>query len=162
MIRIREVELQDNLSLAKMIRAVFEEHDAPTEGTVYTDPTTDALYELFQVGKSVLWVAEKAGQILGCCGIYPTPGLPKGCAELVKFYIPKHSRGIGIGKELMERSIESAMEFDYTEIYIESMPVYSKAVSIYEQQGFEMLLEPLGESGHTGCTIWMLKKLSNV
>lgn len=162
MIRIREVELQDNLSLAKMIRAVFDEHDAPTEGTVYTDPTTDALYELFQVGKSVLWVAEKAGQILGCCGIYPTPGLPNGCAELVKFYLPQHSRGIGIGKELMEISIASAEAFGFSEIYIESMPIYAKAVRIYEQQGFSKLSKPLGESGHTGCTIWMLKKLHEV
>ena len=157
---IRRVKGQDNLTLASMIRAVFEEYNAPVEGTVYTDPTTDHLYELFQVNKAVFWVAEDLGQILGCCGIYPTKGLPDGCAELVKFYLPSHSRGKGTGKALMERSIQSAREYGYTSLYIESMPVYNKAVRIYERQGFERLQGPIGDSGHTGCTIWMIKDLN--
>ena len=159
MITIREVKEQDNLYLAAMIRQVFVEHDAPTEGTVYTDPTTDNLYQLFQMDKAVLWVAEAHQEVLGCCGIYPTVGLPKGCTELVKFYLPKQARGKGIGKRLMEKSIESAKEFGYSDMYIESLPAYATAVRIYESQGFSMLSGPLGESGHTGCNIWMLKKL---
>ncbi len=72
---IREVLKNDNPLLAKMIRRVFEEFDAPTAGTVYSDPTTDDLYGLFRENRSVLWVAELNGEALGCCGIYPTPGL---------------------------------------------------------------------------------------
>ncbi len=40
---IRKILPEDNSSLAKMIREVFEEFDAPREGTVYSDPTTDIL-----------------------------------------------------------------------------------------------------------------------
>lgn len=157
--KIRKILLSDNAILAKMIRDVFIEHDAPRDGTVYSDPTTDNLFQLFQNEKSVLWVAVEENQISGCCGIYPTVGLPEHCAELVKFYLPKQARGKGIGKELMGKSIESAKEFGFTEIYIESLPQYSKAISIYERQGFVKLDQPLGESGHTTCNIWMLKKL---
>jgi putative acetyltransferase len=39
------------------------------------------------------------------------------------------------------------------------MPELSKAVSIYEKQGFTKLGNPLGNSGHDGCDIWMLKTL---
>lgn len=156
---IRSIRQEDNLALAAMIRAVFEEYKAPVEGTVYTDPTTDHLYELFQTEKAVMWVAEQGGILLGCCGIYPTKDLPVGCAELVKFYLPRSSRGKGIGRELMERSIGSAREFGYSELYIESIPEYDKAVRIYEKQGFKKLSQPLGSSGHSGCTIWMIKKL---
>lgn len=159
MMTIRQVQKEDNLALARMIRGVFEEFNAPIAGTVYSDPTTDELYELFQIKKAVLWVAEENKNMLGCCGIYPTKGLPEDVAELVKFYLPKESRGKGLGKILMEKSIDSAREFGYSNIYIESMPEFSKAVSIYEKQGFYMLKNPMGESGHTGCNIWMLKEL---
>lgn len=156
---IRKVNKGDNLHIAKVIRQVFVEHDAPQQGTVYSDPTTDSLFELFQAEKSLLWVAIIDNEIVGCCGIYPTLGLPKNCAELVKFYLTAKSRGKGIGKTLMEKSIESARKFGYSELYLESLPVFSKAVSIYEKQGFLKLEKPLGQSGHTSCNIWMLKKL---
>ena len=159
-VKIRQVKETDNPLLSKMIRKVFEEHDAPKKGTVYSDPTTDFLYESFQTEKSILWVAEKNSEILGCCGVYPTTGLPKQCVELVKFYLPKESRGKGIGRILMEKSIHAAKEFGYSEIYIESLPQFSKAVNMYEKQGFIKLNNPLGESGHTSCNIWMLKSLT--
>ena len=157
--KIRQVKESDNPHLAKMIKKVFEEHDAPKNGTVYSDPTTDHLYESFQIEKSVLWVAENNNKILGCCGVYPTTGLPKQCVELVKFYLPKESRGKGIGKILMEKSIDWAGKFGYSELYIESLPQFSKAVNMYQKQGFIKLNNPLGASGHTSCNIWMLKKL---
>ncbi len=80
---IREVRKEDNPNLARMIRRVFKEFDAPTTGTVYSDPT---------------------------------PGL-------------------------------------------ESMPHFSRALGKYKGLGFTYLDGPLGNSGHTGCDIWMLKEL---
>jgi putative acetyltransferase len=156
---IRKVKEEDNLLLAKMIRKVFDEHNAPHEGTVYTDPTTDNLFKLFQIPKAVLWVAEIDKQPMGCCGVYPTPGLNSDCAELVKFYLSNEIRGKGIGKQLMEQCISSASEMGFKFLYIESMPEFAKAVSIYKKQGFKTLDAPLGNSGHSGCDIWMLKEL---
>ena len=52
-----------------------------------------------------------------------------------------------------------AKENGYTQVYLESMPELSKAVSIYENVGFEKLNQAMGNSGHSGCDIWMLKKL---
>ncbi len=157
--KIRQVQESDNLGLAKMIRDVFEEYDAPKKGTVYSDMTTDALFELFQNKKSILYVAENSENILGCCGIFPTLGLPEHCAELVKFYLPKELRNKGIGKILLERCIAAAKQLGYSQLYIESLPHFSKAISMYEKQGFISLKNPLGESGHTSCNIWMLKEL---
>jgi putative acetyltransferase len=157
--KIRPVTPEDNPILARIIRRIFEEHDAPRQGTVYSDPTTDDLYGLFRAPGSVLWVAGHEGEVAGCCGIYPTEGLPEGYAELVKFYLAPSARGLGIGKELMEKCIESAKELGYTHLYLESLPEYDKAVSIYEKQGFISLDKPLGNSGHSGCNIWMYKKL---
>jgi putative acetyltransferase len=160
MMIIRKLEQADNSVLAEMIREVFEEHDAPREGTVYSDPTTDDLYELFKTQRSVLWVAEnEEHEIVGCSGVYPTEGLPQNCAELVKVYVNKEFRGTGVGRELMQRSIDSAVELGYTELYLESLSAFSKAVSIYEKLGFIKLGQPLIDSVHKTCNIWMLKKI---
>ena len=157
--QIRPLEEKDNPATAKMIRRIFDEHNAPRRGTVYSDPTTDGLFSVFQRPNSVFYIAESENKIVGCCGIYPTPGLPKNCAELVKFYISARARGKGIGKELMQKSILAAKQFGYTQIYLESLPQFAKAVSIYEKQGFVKINTPMGNSGHSGCNIWMLKEL---
>ncbi len=156
---IRKVKKSDNLFLATMIREVFEEHNAPHEGTVFSDPTTDHLYELFRKENSVLWVAEKGNSILGCCGIYPLEGLNENYTELVKFYLPSSERGKGIGKALMQKSIESAKELGYKYLYLESLPHFAKAVNLYEKLGFNKLDQPLGNSGHATCNIWMSMEL---
>jgi putative acetyltransferase len=158
-IQYRQVAPSDNRALAAMIRAVFDEHGAPHKGTVYSDPTTDDLYSLFRAPKAVLWIAEENGEVLGCCGVYPTEGLPQGYAELVKFYLAAKARGQGIGKTLMEKSIASARQLGYSDLYLESLPKFAKAVSLYEKQGFQKIDHPLGNSGHTTCNIWMIRKL---
>ncbi len=142
-----------------MIRQVFEEFGAPRKGTVYSDPTTDDLYGLFRDQGSALFVVQEKGRVAGCCGIYPTSGLPEGCAELVKFYLPAEARGKGMGKALLERSVDEALKMGYTSLYIESLPHFSTALGIYERMGFRKLLAPLGASGHNGCSIWMIKEL---
>ncbi|MAN25710.1 GNAT family N-acetyltransferase [Mesonia sp.] len=156
---IRQIKRTDNKTVATLIKSVFEEYNAPKEGTVYSDAATNSLYECFRIENAELWVAEDEGKIVGCCGVYPTEGLPEGCAELVKFYISKEARGKGLGKKLMEASLASALQFGYRELYLESLPEFSNAVSWYKKLGFKSLDERLGNSGHSSCNIWMLKTL---
>lgn len=159
-VTIRENEVEDNVILAKIIRTSFHDFEVScTDGTVYSDPTTDDLFSLFQTKKSALFVAEEDGLILGCCGIFPTDNLPDDTTELAKFYLSKNSRGKGTGKLLLEKCIEKAKDLGYKKVYLESIPEFSKAVSIYEKQGFQYLEKPLGNSGHSGCNLWMLKNL---
>lgn len=156
---IRPIEKKDNPGLAELIRGVFREFKIDRPGTVYTDPTTDSLYELFQTPKSAYWVAEENGVLLGGCGVFPTEGLPAGCAELVKFYLSSGVRGRGIGKALMQKSVEAAKALGYKQLYLESFPELGKAVGMYEKAGFSRLPAPMGNSGHYACTLWMIKHL---
>jgi putative acetyltransferase len=158
-IRYRQIGEKDNRELAALIRTVFREFRIDIPGTVYFDPTTDSLYELFRASGSVYWIAEEGGKMIGGCGIYPTAGLPEGCAELVKFYLLAPWRGKGIGRTLMEKCFESARQMGYRQLYLESLPELSKAVSMYIKSGFEHIPHSLGNSGHFGCNIWMLKDL---
>ncbi len=155
----RNIERKDNKELAGLIRTVFREFKIDRPGTVYYDPTTDNLYELFKTPGSVYWIAEEKGTLAGGCGIYPTPDLPEGCAELVKFYLLSSWRGKGIGRMLMEKCFESARQMGYRQLYLESLPELEKAVSMYIKSGFRHIPHALGNSGHFGCNIWMVKDL---
>jgi putative acetyltransferase len=157
--QIRPIEPGDNVELAKVIRAALTEFGANKPGTVYFDPTTDALYELFRTPGSYYFVATIDHKVVGGCGIFPTDNLPEGTCELVKLYMAKEARGTGLGKQLMEKSMSWAKSHGYTQVYLESMPELTKAISIYEKIGFKSLDGPLGNSGHCGCDIWMLKEL---
>ena len=157
--QIRPIEPGDNVALAKVIRAALTEFGANKPGTVYFDPTTDALYELFRTPGSYYFVATIDHKVVGGCGIFPTDNLPERTCELVKLYVAKEARGTGLGKQLMEKSMSWAKSHGYTQMYLESMHELTKAVSIYEKVGFQSLHGPLGNSGHCGCDIWMLKEL---
>lgn len=159
--KIREILPEDNVGLAKMIRSVLTEFGVNRPGTVFTDPTTDHLFELFETPNSKYFVLVDNERIIGGCGIYPTKGLPEGCVELVKLYLDQSTRGTGMGKELMLRSIEAAKEMGYTSVYLETMPELSNAIGLYKKLGFEDLPNALGASGHHACHIWMLKSLIN-
>lgn len=158
-ITFRKIKASDNPIIAKIIRNSLEEHGENKPGTVYTDPTTDNLYELFQSEGSIYFIAENHQEIIGGCGIYPTKGLPEGYGELVKLYLDKRYRNKGIGKELMNKSIQWAKRNNYTHLYLESIPALNKAVGLYEKIGFEKINHRLGESGHFSCDLWMVKKL---
>lgn len=156
---IRPIQLIDNEPLADLIRTVFREFKIDKPGTVYSDPTTDALYQLFRQPGSAYFVAEEDGALLGGCGVYPTEGLPEDCVELVKFYLAADARGKGIGRKLMQQSIEAARALGYKQLYLESFPELAKAVSMYEKAGFKPVSHALGNSGHYACNLWMLKQL---
>ncbi|MFT4203135.1 MAG: GNAT family N-acetyltransferase [Chitinophagaceae bacterium] len=159
MITFQTIQPSDDAMLSSLIKGVFEEFGLAIPGTVYTDPTTDHLSEVFKVDASVYWVAKEDGKILGGCGVFPTEGLPDGYAEFVKFYLSKDARGKGVGKALMERCFDSAKEIGYTHLYLESFPEWAKAVSMYGKNGFVNLPHALGDSGHYACNIWMEKAL---
>tara|TARA_B100000508_G_scaffold141092_1_gene146416 strand:- start:75680 stop:76171 length:492 start_codon:yes stop_codon:yes gene_type:complete len=156
---IRPIKKEDNVELAKVMRTSLEEFGEAKPGTVYTDPTTDRLYELFREQGSYYFVAEDKGQVIGGCGIYPTKGLPVKYAELVKLYLRSSYRGKGLGKELMLKCFEKARELGYSHLYLESIPALNKAVHLYEKVGFEKLGHRLGDSGHFSCDLWMIKEL---
>jgi putative acetyltransferase len=159
-IEIREIQESDNQQLASIIRHTLKEFKADKPGTVYYDKSTDHLSELFQVPNSIYYVALVHGEVVGGAGIYPTEGLPSDTVELVKMYLKPEARGKGLGKTLIMKCINSALENGYSQIYLETMAELEKAVQTYNHLGFRKLTEPMGSSGHHSCEIWMLKSLS--
>ena len=158
-ILIRTILPGDNRELAVIIRNSLEEFGAARPGTVYFDPTTDRLYELFQTPGSHYFTALAHDKLCGGGGIYPSKGLPAGTCELVKMYLRPNVRGKGLGKAIIEKCLAFAKTAGYEKVYIETLPELLKAMSVYERAGFRYLDAPLGDTGHFGCEVWMLKDL---
>ena len=156
---IRNIHPDDNKVLAAIVRNTLAEFGANHPGTVYYDPTTDALYQLFQKPGSIYYVAEINGELIGGAGIYPSDGLPEGTCELVKMYLLPRARGLGLGKTLIDKVLAFARESGYNNVYIETMPELKQAMKVYEKFGFRYLDGPMGNTGHTGCSVLMLLKL---
>lgn len=158
-IEIRKIRPEDNNALAVIVRNALAEFGANKPGTVYFDPTTDNLFALFQQTGSVYFVALIDNEVVGGAGIFPTEGLPADTCELVKMYLSSKVRGRGLGKFLIDKCIAQAIEEGYSKMYLETLPELNKAVKVYEKFGFEYLDAPLGNSGHFGCDVWMIKEL---
>jgi len=156
---IRNIELNDNVAIAVIIRNALKDFGADLPGTVYYDHTTDDLYTLFQEPRSAYFIALSDDKIVGGGGYFPTEGLPPKTCELGKMYIDKEFRGKGIGKLLLDKSMESAKNEGYQQIYLETLPQLNQAVSLYEKNGFQKLKGPMGNSGHFGCNMWMIREL---
>jgi len=158
-VMIRAIEPGDNVAMAAIIRESLTEFGLNIPGTAYFDESTDHLHESFQVEKSAYFVAIEDGEIVGGVGLFPSNGLPEDTVELVKMYLKSKSRGKGLGKQLMLKCIGLAKTMGYKNIYLETMPELSTAVSAYEKLGFKLLQKPLGDTGHYSCKIWMLYRI---
>lgn len=158
--RIREINKEDNKAVAALIRAVFDELNIPKVGTAYEDPYLDLMFEEYSKPKSVYFVLEKEGKILGCAGIAPLENEAETICELQKMYFLPETRGLGLGSQMMATCLQSAKDFGFEKCYLETMPFMLDAQKLYKKVGFEYICSPMGSTGHTSCPIWMLKDLT--
>ena len=156
---IREIQQKDNQAIAKIVRDVLMELGAPKVGTAYADPQLDFLFETYQHPKTKYFIVENNGIVIGGAGIAPLENEAETICELQKMYFLSEIRGLGIGSQLMEKCLKIAKDFGYEKCYLETMPYMEAAQKLYKKVGFEYLCEPMGNTGHTSCPVWMIKQL---
>ena len=159
MIKYREIQPQDNEQVCNIIRTTLEEFGGKKEGTAYYDTDTEKMFEAYQKQKAIYYVALIDDKIVGGCGIQHLANIDENIAELQKLYLLKSTRGLGIGKKLVEMSIEFAKKAEFDAIYIETFPNMDSAKSMYSKFGFEYINQQMGGTGHSSCNVRMLKKL---
>ena len=156
---IRPINESDNKHIAIILREVLIEMDIPKTGSAYEDPEIDKMYESYQSDRSIYFVVEENDKILGGAGINPLKDGDSDICELQKMYFHKSLRGRGIGNKIIELCLNFAVESNFKQCYIETMPNMVNAQKLYLRKGFNYINNPLGNTGHTACPIWMLKNL---
>ena len=156
---IRPINESDNKHISVILREVLIEMDIPRIGSAYEDPEINNMYESYQSNRSIYLVVEENNKILGGAGINQLKNGDINICELQKMYFHKSIRGRGIGDKVIELCLNFAVESNYKKCYIETMPNMVDAQKLYIKKGFKYINNPLGNTGHTACPIWMLKNL---
>ena len=156
---IRPINESDNKHISVILREVLIEMDIPRIGSAYEDPEINNMYESYQSNRSIYFVVEENNKIIGGAGINQLKNGDVNICELQKMYFHKSIRGRGIGDKMIELCLNFAVESNYKKCYIETMPNMVDAQKLYIKKGFKYIDNPLGNTGHTACPIWMLKNL---
>ena len=156
---IRPINESDNKHIAVILRQVLIEMDIPRKGSAFEDPEIDKMYESYQSNRSIYFVVEENNNILGGAGINPLKDGDSDICELQKMYFHESIRGKGIGNKIIDLCLNFAVESNFKKCYIETMPNMVNAQKLYLRKGFYYINNPLGNTGHTACPIWMLKNL---
>ena len=156
---IRPINESDNKHISVILREVLIEMDIPRIGSAYEDPEINNMYESYQSSRSIYFVVEENNKILGGAGVNQLKNGDINICELQKMYFHKSIRGRGIGDKMIELCLNFAVKSNYKKCYIETMPNMVDAQKLYIKKGFKYIDNPLGNTGHTACPIWMLKNL---
>jgi len=157
-ITLRKIKSKDNGLIAKIIRKVLLEFGGDKPGTAYHDYDTDHMFEAYQANNEVYYIALIDDKVVGGCGIKALKGNTLEICELQKLYILAETRGMGIGRILVEKCLEFAIQSGYKKCYLETFPTMLAAINLYQKYGFTRLKSPMGETGHCGCDVWMAKE----
>ncbi len=159
-INIRRIEESDNKAIAKVIRIVMEEFDVARPGTIYFDKVLDDMFAQYVDAKSVYYVVEQNGTIVGGCGINKLSGAGEEYCELQRMFLLKKFRGRGLAQQLLDKCMTQAVVYGYSYCYLESIHEFSTAIRLYKKNGFEHVYGPIGNTGHFSCEIKMVKPLT--
>jgi putative acetyltransferase len=158
--RIRPIEPTDNAAMAAIIRQVMPEFGAGGPGFAIHDAEVDSLCEAYAVGRSSYFVVEQGdGTVIGGAGIAPLEGGDDDVCELRKMYFLPQARGIGAGKAMMQRCLESARQHGFGRCYIETLTGMDGAQALYRSSGFARIDSPMGGTGHFSCDRFFLREL---
>jgi len=158
-IHIREIQAKDNSAISDIIKSVLTEFNDAIEGTAFYDIETNAMFEAYTEYNSRYFVALLQDEIIAGCGIKPLKDGDAAICELQKMYMKPKVRGLKIGKTLLLKSLEFAKKSGYKHCYLETFPNMETAIHLYVKNGFIQLKQPLGNTNHHACSVWMLKRL---
>jgi putative acetyltransferase len=156
---IREIKVEDNQAIARVIRDVLIEMGVPKVGTAYEDQALDAMFETYNKNKAMYFVLEHNRKIIGGGGISKLDNFEGNTCELQKMYFLPEARGKGLGAKMIEKCLEKAKEFGFEQCYLETMPYMKAAKKLYKRNGFDFIDGPMGDTGHYSCNVWMIRKL---
>jgi len=159
---IRPIQPEDNRAMAEIVVAILKEFGCVGPGYASSDPETHHLYESYSANDSqYLVIADEDNTILGGGGYSRLKGTTKSDAtcELQKLYFQPHLRGLGLGKQMLQSLIESARQSGYSKMYLETVPQMQTAITLYQKLNFQFIEGPLGDTGHTSCSVFMVLNL---
>ncbi|HJU89003.1 MAG TPA: bifunctional helix-turn-helix transcriptional regulator/GNAT family N-acetyltransferase [Gemmatimonadaceae bacterium] len=156
---VRRIRSVDDAAMGRIIRQVMTEFGAVGSGYAIVDPEVSRMSAAYRGPRSAYFVIVRDGQVLGGGGIGPLRGGPPDTCELRKMYFLPQLRGLGMGREMLDRCLIEAKRIGYRRCYLETLERMATARALYESVGFRKLDAPMGDTGHHRCDAWYVKDL---
>ena len=97
---------------------------------------TLADYVLDDGANGRIWLAERDDQLVGCTALILRDG---NRGQIRWVLVDPSARGIGLGKELMQRAIAWSREQGCTALFLETTDGLPESQTLYENLGFEVV-----------------------
>ena len=139
---VRNASASDACALRYVMQRTHSETDYllsyPDEQSIDDEQEARSLEEIERSGNEVELVAVIDGRIVGSAGVSAVRSRRK-VAHRACFGISilKEYWGMGIGRVLMEASIDCARQAGYTQLELEVVAGNERALSLYQRVGFE-------------------------
>ncbi len=157
--QLRPIRKQDNVQVTRIIREVLTEFQAVGAGYSIEDPEVEDMYGSYRNRRSCFYVIELDEKVVGCGGIAPLSGGDEFTCELRKMFFLPATRGLGLGRRLLRLLLDEARKRGYQRCYLETLDRMWGANELYRKNGFQLLQQPLGKTGHCRCDRWYLLEL---
>lgn len=141
---IRLITPEDDAIIADIIRVNLRKYHLDIPGTAYFDPELDHLsgyYNAYPDKRAYLIAVDNNGKIIGGVGFAEVETIEK-CAEIQKLYLTDETKGLGMGKFMMDCAEELARSFGYERLYLETHNILKEAIDLYEYLGFKLIEKP--------------------
>ena len=156
---IRPIQPADDAAMAAVIRAVMPEFGADGPGFAINDVEVDTMTASYAQPRSSYFVVERDGVVIGGGGVAPLQNGEPDVCELRKMYFLPAARGIGAGRAMMQRCLDTARTHGFKRCYLETLTGMDAAQALYKRSGFTPLCAPMGGTGHFSCDRFFIREL---
>ena len=133
MLEVRPVLAGDVDAVLALIAEVLSEFGLTFGQGSTTDDELRELPGSYLDRGGMFWIAAREGALLGTCGVFP---LRPGVFELRKMYLLPASRGLGLGKQLLDVAVVWSRDQQATHLVLDTVDEMTKAIAFYEAHGF--------------------------
>ncbi len=130
---VRPARAEDVPGIVALVRDVLAEFGLRFGEGAATDAELLTLPQSYESRGGAFWVAEAGSELLGTCGVFPVA--PQ-TYELRKMYLLPSSRGLGLGKRLLDQAIEWVHAQGGKRMVLDTTEQMTRAIAFYEGNGF--------------------------
>jgi putative acetyltransferase len=130
---IREATNDDCERVINLVSSVLDEFQLPFEPDSKDADLADIEKMYIQAGGWFEVIEDQSGRLLGCYGLFPLNDIS---CELRKMYFLREIRGLGLGREVLNRAVGHAQRLGFKTIVLETTSILERAIHLYKKFGF--------------------------
>jgi len=129
----RQATNDDRKQIIKLVSDVLSEFQLPFDLSSKDADLEDIETAYILPGGIFEVIEDKHGTLLGTYGLFP---LNNSTCELRKMYFLTEIRGIGLGREALQRAVDHARRLGFKTMVLETITVLERAIHLYTRFGF--------------------------